>query len=62
MSILDAIEGMVALMLPGDVATLGDAIDSVRSCAGRQFDPYLVKEFAEKFLETAPNFMSKTED
>jgi diguanylate cyclase (GGDEF)-like protein/PAS domain S-box-containing protein len=62
MSILDAIEGMVALMLPGDVATLGDAIDSVRSCAGRQFDPYLVEEFTEKFLETAPNFIDKTED
>jgi diguanylate cyclase (GGDEF)-like protein/PAS domain S-box-containing protein len=56
-SILDAVEGMVALALPGDVVTLRDALDSIKLCAGRQFDPDLVGEFLKKLLESPPDFI-----
>jgi diguanylate cyclase (GGDEF)-like protein/PAS domain S-box-containing protein len=62
MSILDAVEGMTALALPGDVATLGDALESVKSCAGRQFDPALVEQFIGKLLEAPPDFIGDMED
>jgi diguanylate cyclase (GGDEF)-like protein/PAS domain S-box-containing protein len=62
MSILDAVEGMTALTLPGDLATLGDALESVKSCAGRQFDPGLVDQFLCKLLEAPPDFIGDMED
>ncbi|MDR3254776.1 MAG: diguanylate cyclase [Synergistaceae bacterium] len=62
MSILDAVEGMTALALPGDLETLGDALESVKSCAGRQFDPTLVDEFMCKLLEAPPEFIGDMED
>jgi response regulator RpfG family c-di-GMP phosphodiesterase len=56
-SILDAVEGMVALALQGDVVTLSDAVKSVELCAGRQFDPDLVAEFTEKLIKAPPEFI-----
>jgi diguanylate cyclase (GGDEF)-like protein/PAS domain S-box-containing protein len=56
-AILDAVEGMVALALTGDVVTIEDAVRSVELCAGRQFDPNLVGEFTRKLADTPPKFI-----
>jgi response regulator RpfG family c-di-GMP phosphodiesterase len=56
-SILDAVEGMVALASEGDIVTLDDAVKSVGLCAGKQFDPDLVGEFTEKLVKTPPEFI-----
>jgi diguanylate cyclase (GGDEF)-like protein/PAS domain S-box-containing protein len=62
MSILDAIEGMIVLSATGDVSSLWNAIDSVKSCGGRQYDPFLTDEFIEKLIENPPNFILDMED
>jgi diguanylate cyclase (GGDEF)-like protein/PAS domain S-box-containing protein len=61
-SILDAIEGMVALAVAGDVMTMKDALESVKQCAGRQFDPVLAGEFTEKLFGSPPDFIGDLED
>jgi diguanylate cyclase (GGDEF)-like protein/PAS domain S-box-containing protein len=62
MSMLDAVEGMAALALTGDVTTIKDAAESVRLCAGRQFDPVLAGEFIGKLFDSPPDFIGDLED
>jgi HD-GYP domain-containing protein (c-di-GMP phosphodiesterase class II) len=51
-AVLDAYESMTAGRPYREAYTEGEAVEEIRRCAGTQFDPRVVEEFA-RVLETA---------
>jgi diguanylate cyclase (GGDEF)-like protein/PAS domain S-box-containing protein len=61
-SIFDSIEGMLSLNPRPARVTLDKALDSVESCAGRQFDPSIVQKVVAKLRKEPPKFAINLED
>ncbi|MDR1471027.1 MAG: diguanylate cyclase [Synergistaceae bacterium] len=61
-SIFDALEGMMSLNRGQARPSFGEALDSIESSAGRQFDPFIVQEVMVKLRAEPPKFATNMED
>ncbi len=60
-SIFDAMEGMISLQPEGESPSFGNVLHSLEAGAGRQFDPYLVRDIVGKLRKEPPEFVNNLE-